>query len=153
MPAVVNSCASACLIRHSHAASLDFTWLGRTYTFKVPAWKSGGIDKFVKLFQEYEPRDAEEFGRRELGSDGKWVPVMNNIQKENAVLRGCQDIMACLHKILDKYQSSVMDYAFWYRENYPGDKDYSSYIALRTCHCIVHSQFFSSQNSRDIVKF
>lgn len=58
-----------------------------------------------------------------------------------------------LRKILDKYQSSVMDYAFWYRENYPGDKDYSSYITLRTCHCIVHSQFFSSQNSRDIVKF
>lgn len=73
-------------------------------------------------------------------------------QKGNAVLRACQDIMACLHKFLARYQSSVMDY-YCCRENYPEDKDYSSYITLRTCHCVCTPNFFSSKVPREVVKF
>lgn len=140
-------------IRQSYSASMTFTWLDRDYTFNIPAWKGSGIDKFVTLFHQYQHRDEEKYGRMELSSGCGMIPVMSVSQKRKAVLHGCQDVMACLHKILGRYQSSVMDYGVWYRECQLKEDDYSSYITMHTCHCIVHSRFFSSKVPRELVKF
>ena len=137
----------------SYEASMDFTWCGRTYTFNVTAWKSGGIDKFVKLFHQHAVRDTALFGSITVGVDGLPLISMDSVQKGNAVLQGCRDVMLCLGQILGPCQSSIMDYAMWYRENHKEDMDYSSYITLRTCHCIVHSELLSPTYVRPLIKF
>eukprot|EP00955_Chlamydomonas_euryale_P034246 349732-Chlamydomonas_euryale.AAC.1 len=140
-------------VRVSFGASIDFTFLGRSYTFRV--WRTGGRsnDKFIKGFHSYMPRDTEVFGS--IGSDasGALVVRMSTDQKTAAVVHACKDIAACLDKILTVHMTSVMDYALWYREEHPEDNDYSSLISLITCHCIVHAEFMSSRVPRQIVKF
>jgi hypothetical protein len=140
-------------MKQSYEAILDFTWCGRAYTFNVTAWKSGGIDKFVKLFHQHAARDPETYGSISSGAEGMPIVDMDSTQKGNAVLRGCMDVMTCLNQIIEPCQSSIMDYAMWYRENHKEETDYSSYITLRTCHCIVHSELLSPTYHRQLIKF
>jgi hypothetical protein len=140
-------------IKNSYEASMDFSLFGRTYTFNVWTWRSRRIDKFVKLFHSHEVRDEEAFGSIHTEAGGVQNVRMTTPQKYAAVIHGCKDILTCLNKILNAYQRSVMDYAMWYRENHVEETDYSSYITLATCHCIVHSELFSPQVPFTLVKF
>eukprot|EP00798_Chlamydomonas_sp_ICE-L_P001189 gene1189-32528_t len=47
-------------MKQNYEASMDFTWLDRSYTFNVTAWRSAGMDKFIKLFHQYCARHADE---------------------------------------------------------------------------------------------
>lgn len=140
-------------VRVSFSATMDFTFLGRSYTFRI--WRTGGRsnDKFIKGFHSYTPRDNTAFGSVGADASGAIVVRMSTDQKTRAVLQACKDIAACLDKILTVHMTSVMDYALWYREEHPEDNDYSSLISLITCHCIVHAEFMSSRVPRHIVKF
>lgn len=140
-------------VKGSFGATMDFTFLGRSYTFRV--WRTGGRsnDKFIKGFHSYAPRDNATFGSVGADASGALVVRMSTDQKTSAVMQACKDIAACLDKILTVHMTSVMDYALWYREEHPEDNDYSSLISLITCHCIVHAEFMSSRIPRQIVKF
>ena len=140
-------------MKFSYETSMEFSWMGRAYTFNVLAWKARGFDKFVKLFHQFTPRDPDVYGNITEGVDGQPLINMDTEHKGNAIFQGCQDIMICLNKIFTCYQSSIMDYAMWYRENHKEETDYSSYITLRTCHCIVHSELFSPCTPRTLIKF
>jgi hypothetical protein len=140
-------------VKASFGATIDFTFLGRSYTFRV--WRTGGRsnDKFIKGFHSYTPRDTVTFGSVGADASGALVVRMSTDQKTAAVVHACKDIATCLDKIMTVHMTSVMDYALWYREEHPEDNDYSSLISLITCHCIVHAEFMSSRVPRQIVKF
>ncbi|PNG99856.1 hypothetical protein TSOC_014353 [Tetrabaena socialis] len=140
-------------MKMTYEAILDFSWGGRSYTFNIWHWKSGNIDKFIKLVHQYAERDQDTYGLITMAAQGVQVVNMDTTQKGNAVLQGCKDIMICLDKIITTYQSSIMDYAMWYREAHTEQEDYSSYITRRTCHCVVHSELLSPLVPRLLVKF
>lgn len=146
-----------------YEAILDFSWSGCGYSFNVWAWKATGINNFIRLFHKHSARDQALYGsvvvavaHGEEGQDGSTALEAVKVtatQKGNAVLQGCKDIMTCLDKILAVYHSSIMDYALWYREIHTKPKDYSSYITRLTCHCVVHSELFSSLVPRQLIEF
>ena len=137
----------------SQHATMDFTFLGKSYIFRVKTTGGKNTDRFVKSFHSHTPRDAATFG--DIGKDAAGVRVVNmsTAQKIAAVVQACKDITVCLDKILCIHQGSVVDYALWYRVQHPEIDDYSSLITLTTCHCIVGADFMSPDIQRRLVKF
>ena len=87
----------------------------------------------LALFHEREEeRDPAMFGT----VDG----VLASSQKIYCVLRASIDVMAYLNKMTTRIQSSVLDYAVYYRERKGSYETYSKYITTVTCHNIIYGE-------------
>jgi hypothetical protein len=137
----------------SYGATMEFTLLGRSYTFCVHKTGGRSTDCFIKSFHSYTKRNVPAFGEVGINATGGVVVNMSTTQKVAAVVQACKDIVICLDKIMSVYQGSVVDYALWYREKHPEFNDYSSLISLVTCHCIVHAGIMSPCIPCIVVKF
>lgn len=144
--------ASVTLAR-SYATSIDFSLNGSPYTFHVERWASRGFARFITLFFAHEERDPSTYGAIIECADGAVNIQMNVTQKCNAIVQATKDVMSCLNKVSTRYRRSVLDYAVWYREKHPEEDTYSQFITLRTCHCIVHSDFLAPNLTWELVTF
>lgn len=140
-----NTPVSIIIDRQTYEVDINFVYANAQYTFRVTRWSRNGMRLFLALFHEYENRDPIVFGTM----DG----VLTSSQKINCVLRASIDVMACLNKITTRIQSSVLDYAVYYRERKGSYETYSKYITTVTCHNIVHAHFMGGNISWPNIEF
>jgi len=126
-------------IQNNYQTTIDFGFMGRTYTFEISKWAGRWNSEFCTLFHSHCPRDAATFGS--IKDDG--TPDMQQKHKIAAIVQGVRDIFTCLHEICNKYHRAVVGYAIWYREQPTKNMTYSKFIGLITCHCIVRNKFLN----------
>ena len=139
-------------IQRSYAATIEFIYCGKPYTFNATKWRSSGMSRFISLF--YAPvlaRDATVFGTATFDAEGQIISQPSQAQKFEAIAQACVDVLATLDLILVKYGRSVLDYAVWFRETRPSEATYREYIAVIACHSIVHSNFLAPGVTWDVV--
>jgi hypothetical protein len=131
---------------------IDFSFVGRPYTFQVTKWAGTGFAQFLSLFHSYVPRDVNMFGS--MGTDGSSY-LGHTQQKECCVIQACQDVMICLGRIVEVHQWGIIDYAIWYRERYRPElnSSYSRCVTYITCCCIIHQSFMAGSVQYALVEF
>ena len=147
------TCDVTFTVERTYRTDINFALLGKTYTFSVTKWGSGGLNNFLKLFHSYCPRDAAQFGTLTVDDEGAVTVKCSVEQKVAAVVKASTDVMACVDKILFTHRRGVLDYAFWYRENHKELDTYADYITLVASHCIVHCEFLAPSVTWTLVKF
>jgi hypothetical protein len=140
-------------IRSTYEACINFSLHGMPYTFTITRWSRRGFAKFATIFFNYKQRDPARFGHFSEDADGTVNFSMTTDQKLNVIEEGIRDIISCINMIGVKYQRSILDYAVWYREKYPNDDTYESFITLYACHCIVHSDFMAPNITWEVIQF
>jgi hypothetical protein len=139
----------------SRVTAINFNYGRREYEFDVTKWSGNGLSKLQKLFFAYAARDPDTFGERVVDDDGYLVSrPLTSTQKRNIVFQASVDVMTTLSKIVTTHGRDVLDYAVWYRENkkFEAEMGYSSYITMRTCHCIVHQDFEAGSKTYELVE-
>jgi len=135
-------------IQATYLTILNFTFLTHPYTFQISKWRARGQAKFYTLFHE-KVRNQNEFGC--ILDDGSVQKTQQ--QKINTVIQAVREFFHCLDQILRAHQRSVIDYAVWYRERPMADENYSTYITLLVCHCIVHTNFMYPSATYELVEY
>ncbi|PNH01102.1 hypothetical protein TSOC_013029 [Tetrabaena socialis] len=125
----------------TYMASFDFNMMLTPYTFVIKKWSGNGFAKFGTLFY---PHDS---------ADGTVCFSMDTTQKLDMVEQGVRDIIACINKICNHYQSSVVDYAIWYRKMHPKVDTYEQYITREACCALVHVDYIAPHISWEVVQW
>jgi hypothetical protein len=162
-------------IDNTFKASIDFTLLGRPYSFTITSWASRGQQRFLETFHTINaPKDPHLYGVMVVSPDGSKAFYDDNtdinvqadgsllvgpsaialtkVKKVNSIERACRDIIICLNMIGQVHQRSVLEYCIWYREQ-PHTWNYSETITHATASCVVHSDFMSPNIQWTLVEF
>jgi len=129
-------------IQRSYAATIDFLYHGKPYTFNCTKWRAAGMARFLTVFYA-TARDPATFGAVAYDPEGQLTAQPTQAQKFEAILQACKDVIGTLDLILTTHGRAVLDYAVWFRETHKAETTYSEYIAVMTCHNIVHSNFLA----------
>lgn len=161
-------------IDNSYKAEINFTLLGRQYSFTITSWKSRGLQRFLEAFHsKHDTPNSDLYGLMvqkangleflEDNSDvsfnadgiaivGPNCKPMTTDNKLNAVEKACRDIMTCLNQIGQEHQRSILEYCVWYRER-PLSWTYPEIITCATANCVVHTNFMSPNVTWTLVEF
>jgi len=88
-------------------------------------------------------RDPAVFGAVVYDAEGQLTAQPTQAQKFEAIVQACKDVLATLDRIFATHGRAVLDYAVWFRETHSSEATYPEYIAVLTCHNIVHSNFLA----------
>jgi hypothetical protein len=143
-----------CKIHRDNAAHAHFFYAGKDHNFALTLWKAKSFAKFRSLFHRVYV-DIDKFGSSEVDvNTGDVVSSTNTAdQNRNVVKQAIDDIFHLLHVILKEYPKEILDYAVWFCDKYAAnlETNYSTYIHVMTCHCIVHGDFIAGHIARKVV--
>jgi hypothetical protein len=127
-----------CKINEDHTAKAYFNYYGKNYIFSLTRWRLTAFAKFRSLFCKVYDIDKFESN-----------------QDQDIVKHAIRDVFRLLHFILKEYPKEILDYAVWYTDKYcsRADTDYSTYIHVITCRCIVDSELLAGHVGRKVVYF
>ena len=143
-----------CKIHDDNAALVHFIYAGKDYNFALTRWKATAFGKFRSLFHRVYT-DTDMFGSSEIDVvTGNVLSSTNTSdQNKNVVKQAIKDIFDLLQVILTEYPKEILDCAVWFSDKYSShiETNYSTYIHLVTCDCIIHNHFVAGNVARKVV--
>ena len=145
-----------CKIYEDNAAHAHFYYFRKDYNFTLRRWKSTAFAQFRSLFHRVYD-DSDKFGSSEVDPDTGDVISSTNTsdQNKNVVKQAINDVFRLLHFILKEYPREVIDYAVWFCDKHSSraDTEYSAYIHVLTCRCIIDGEFMAGNVARRVVYY
>lgn len=111
-------------IRSNFQIFMDLTWLGETYNFIINQFIGSSGHRPCRKFLNHGSRDSITYGQIDPQTDGLLV---STDQKKAIMKQVCQDVVIAIKTIVERYKSSVIDYAVWYTTKRPPRTNYSMY--------------------------
>lgn len=124
-----------------------FFSFGKKYMFRIterciPGW----TNIITKMIDHY---GNGPYGER----DAAGTLAVTTQQKKDAVRQAVRDIFVTLDRIMTVHERAVMGYAIWYSKNCGVVDNYSKFITLVTCNCIIQSEFITPDVAWELVEF
>lgn len=143
-----------CKMYRDNAAHAHFFYAGKDHNFALTRWKATAFAKFRSLFHRVYA-DIDKFGSSEVDVDTGDVVSSTNTADQNkyVVQQAINDIFHLLNLILKEYPKEILDYAVWFCDKYAAnvEQNYSVYIHVMACQCIIDGNFVAGNIDRKVV--
>ena len=143
-----------CLIYKDNAAYAHFFYAKKDHNFALTRWKATAFAKFRSLFHKVYV-NTDKFGSSEVDiTTGDVVASINTWhQNKNVVKQAIKDIFIVIDLILKEYPKEILDYAVWFCDKYAAniEKNYSVYVHVMACECIIDGHFVAADVARNVV--
>ena len=143
-----------CLIYKDNAAHAHFFYANKDYNFALTRWKATAFAKFRSLFHKVYV-NTDKFGSSEVDVNTGDVVASTNTshQNKNVVKHAINDVFIVIDLILKEYPKEILDYAVWFCDKYAVhlESNYSTYIHVMACECIIDGHFVAANIPRKVV--